>query len=510
MNQLAIAALSISVIVVSIFWYIRKPTSKAPPLPPGPLGLPVVGYLPFLNPNLLVQFSELGQKYGPIYKLRVGSKLWVVLASPSLAKEVVRDHDLVFSNRDVPVAAQVVTFGENDMVWSPNNSGWRKMRKVFAHDVLSNINLDGSYNLNIRKDVVRKTIKDIYSTKIGKPIEIGDLISRCIMNIILKLLWGGTIDGEVGEKVVTDFKALLPKLVGLLEKPNISDFFPILSGLDLQGVKKDMEITLQSYDRIIDVAIGIAKKKLSGKVMDEGRKDFLQILLKLKENDEDTNRSITSKQLKGMLMDVVVAGSDTQSNTVEWAMAELMNNPDIMVKVQQELSSVVGINNMVEESHAPKLQYVRAIIKETLRLHPSVPLLLTRFPTKDSTIGGYSIPKNTTVFLNAYEIQRDPSVWDNPLKFQPERFLDTEEKMDFSGNNFSYMPFGSGRRICAGTPLAERMMILLLASLVHSFEWKLPKGETLDMSEKFGIGLKKNTPLFVIPSIRLSNLNLYT
>ncbi|KAK4493408.1 hypothetical protein RD792_017691 [Penstemon davidsonii] len=508
MNQLAIAALSISVIVVSIFWYIRKPTSKAPPLPPGPLGLPIVGYLPFLNQNLLVQFSGLAQKYGPIVKLRVGNKLWVVIASPSLAKEVVRDHDLVFSNRDVPIAAQVVSFGENDMAWSPNNSGWRKMRKVFVHDVLSNINLDGSYNL--RKDIVRKTIIDVYSTKIEKPIEMGELIGRCILNIILNLLWGGTIEGDEGERVITEFKALLPKLVGLLGKPNISDFFPILSGLDIQGVKKDMEIILQSYDRILDVAIAIGKKKLSENVIDQGRKDFLQILLELKENDEDTNRSITSKQLKGMLMDIVVAGTDTQSTTVEWAMAELMNNPEIMVKVQQELSSVIGINNMVEESHAPKLQYLRAVIKETLRLHPAVPLLLTRFPTKDSTIGGYSIPKNTTVFINACSIQRDPSIWHNPLKFKPERFLDTEEKMDFSGNTFSYIPFGSGRRLCPGTPLAERMMVHLLASLLHSFEWKLPKGETLDMSEKFGIGLKKNTPLFVIPSLRLSNLDLYT
>ncbi|KAL3834072.1 hypothetical protein ACJIZ3_008808 [Penstemon smallii] len=507
MNQLAIAALSISVIVVSIFWYKRKPTSKAPPLPPGPLGLPVVGYLPFIKQNLLVQFSDLAQKYGPIFSLRAGNKLWVVIMSPSITKEVVRDNDLVFSNRDVPIAAQVVSFGENDMAWSPNNSGWRKMRKVFAHDVLSNMNLDGSYIL--RKDVVRKTIIDVYGNKIGKPVEMGDLIGRCILNIILNLLWGGTIEGEEGERVITEFKALLPKLVGLLGKPNMSDFFPILSGLDIQGVKKDMEIILQAYDRILDVAIAIGKKKLAGKVMDQGRKDFLQILLKLKENDEDTNRAINSEQLKGMLMDIVVAGTDTQSTTCEWAMAELMNNPEIMEKVQKELSSVIGPDNMVEESHAPKLPYLRAVIKETLRLHPAVPLLLTRFPTKDSTIGGYSVPKNTTVFINAYANQRDPSIWDNPLKFQPERFLDTEEKLDFSGNTFSYIPFGSGRRLCPGTPLAERMMVHLLGSLLHSFDWKLPKGQTLDMSEAFGIGLKKNTPLFVIPSLRLSNLNLY-
>ncbi|KAL0409538.1 UNVERIFIED_CONTAM: cytochrome [Sesamum radiatum] len=208
-------------------------------------------------------------------------------------------------------------------------------------------------------------------------------------------------------------------------------------------------------------------------------------------------------------------------------MTELLNNPKAMENVQNELSEMVGLNTKamenvqnelsemvglnteVEEFHIPKLKYLEAALKETMRLHPVVPLLVPRSPTQTSTVGGYTIPKRTRIFINVGWIQRDPSIWDSPSEFKPERFLHESEKFDFSGNNFYYLPFGSGRRICAGLPLAERMLMYVLASLLHSFEWKLPDGETIDMPNKFGIVLRKNTPLLAIPMPRLSEPNLY-
>ncbi|EYU25266.1 hypothetical protein MIMGU_mgv11b017547mg [Erythranthe guttata] len=190
-------------------------------------------------------------------------------------------------------------------------------------------------------------------------------------------------------------------------------------------------------------------------------------------------------------------------------MAELMLHPTVMSKAHKELSDIVGLNNTVEESHIPKLKYLEAVVKETMRLHPAIPLLIPRSPSQSSTVGGYTIPRNTMVFINVRSIQRDPSIWDNPLEFKPERFLDGESgKCDFRGNHFHYLPFGSGRRICTGIPLAERMLTHLLASLLHSFDWEIPKGEsTLDMSEAFGIVLRKATPLVGIPNPRLNGSN---
>jgi cytochrome P450 len=204
---------------------------------------------------------------------------------------------------------------------------------------------------------------------------------------------------------------------------------------------------------------------------------------------------------------MVVGGSDTSSNAIEFAFAEVMNKPEVMRKAQDELDRVVGKDNIVEESHIHKLPYLHAIMKESLRLHPVLPLLIPHCPSETCTIGGFSVPKGARVFINVWAVHRDPSIWENPLEFKPERFLNS--KFDYSGSDFNYFPFGSGRRICAGIAMAERMFLYFLATLLHSFDWKLPEGKQMDLTEKFGIVLKLKNPLVAIPTPRLSNPALY-
>ncbi|KAL9458798.1 hypothetical protein AB3S75_007636 [Citrus x aurantiifolia] len=169
------------------------------------------------------------------------------------------------------------------------------------------------------------------------------------------------------------------------------------------------------------------------------------------------------------------------------------------------------MDSCVEEHHLPKLKYLDAVVKETFRLHPALPLLVPRTASKNSNIGGYTIPNDTNLMLNVWAIHRDPQLWDNPLEFRPERFLNDGiiSNFNYSGNNFQYLPFGSGRRMCAGIALAERMLMLVPASLLHLFEWKLPSGTKLDLSEKYGIVMRKKEPLIAIPTPRLPNSDLY-
>ena len=193
-------------------------------------------------------------------------------------------------------------------------------------------------------------------------------------------------------------------------------------------------------------------------------------------------------------------------------MAEILQHPKVLKKVQEELTDIVGLNNTVEEAHLSKLKYLDAVVKETLRVHPPVALLVPHCPSEPSTIGGYRIPKDARVFLNVYTIHRDPQLWKDPLLFQPERFLSGSdaENINYLGNHFHYLPFGSGRRICPGISLAERISVLALASLLHAFHWKLPNDTVeVDLSERFGIVVKISKPLFAIPSPRLSNAELY-
>ncbi|GJX98931.1 cytochrome P450 [Tanacetum coccineum] len=350
--------ITFAIVILGILWYkktIWSPTKGALSLPPGPISLTIVGYLSFLSPDLHRQFTDMAQTYGPIFKIYLGSKLYIVISNPELAKVVFRDQDENFSNRK---------FGTR----------------------------------SFRRNEVRKTTKNVFA-KIGG---------------------NSSLEGAKLHMAVS-------KIFELMGKPNVSDFIPSLAWLDLQ-------------------------------VRHGRKKDLLQILLELNDQKEATSLSIT--QIKALLMDTMVAGTDT-TTLIEWAMTEILKNHSIMRRIQEELENVVGVNNMVEESHLPQLIYLDATIKETFRLHPVVPLGLPRSPNQTCTVGGYTIPKGCTVFINVWAIQRDPRYWDKPLEFKPERFLSIEgtNKWDFTGNNMKFLPFGSGRRLCPGYPLAEKMQM---------------------------------------------------
>ncbi|CAI8618559.1 unnamed protein product [Vicia faba] len=204
--------------------------------------------------------------------------------------------------------------------------------------------------------------------------------------------------------------------------------------------------------------------------------------------------------VKFIMLNIFVAGTDTSTYTLEWAMAELMHNPEIMSKVQNELEQVVGKGIPVEETDIAKLPYMQAVIKETFRVHPPVPLLLPRKAETDVEIGDYIIPKDAQVLVNAWVIGRDPSKWENPNAFVPERFFNSE--IDFKGHHFELIPFGSGRRICPGLPLAIRMLPLMLGSLVNCFDWRLEDGlnvDDLNKEDEYGITLEKSQPVRIVP-----------
>ena len=203
----------------------------------------------------------------------------------------------------------------------------------------------------------------------------------------------------------------------------------------------------------------------------------------------------------------MIGSTDTSLHVIEFAMAELLNKPDIMKRAQQELDEVVGKDKIVEESHIPKLPYILAIMKESLRLHPVVPLLIPHRPSETTVVSGFTIPKDSKILINVWAIHRNPDVWENPLEFDPNRFLD--QSYDFNGNDFNYIPFGSGRRMCAGIAMGERVVLYNIATLLHSFDWKLPQEERVEVEEKFGITLKLKSPLITTPVLRLADPNLY-
>ncbi|TYJ19658.1 hypothetical protein E1A91_A09G206500v1 [Gossypium mustelinum] len=223
--------------------------------------------------------------------------------------------------------------------------------------------------------------------------------------------------------------------------------------------------------------------------------DVLDILLDIIEGEE-----LNKTHIQHLLLDLFAAGTDTTSSTLEWAMPELLRNPQALLKAKKELVEAIGKGNPVEESDINCLPYLQAIIKETFRMHPAVPLLLPRRAGSDTNLCGFKVPKGSQVLVNVWAIGRDPSIWDNPNSFIPDRFLGSE--IDVKSRDFTLIPFGAGRRICPGLPLANRMLHLMLGSLINCFDWKLEakiSPNEMNMEEKYGIAVHMATPLRAIP-----------
>ncbi|KAG6688792.1 hypothetical protein I3842_11G142700 [Carya illinoinensis] len=292
---------------------------------------------------------------------------------------------------------------------------------------------------------LRHQMMDTLVLKVVEASETGEAIN------IGRLVFGTTL--KLKEHVGT--------ILEILGKPNVSDFFPLLKPFDLQGIRRTIKV---SYDR-------------------------LHTLL-----DED----------------MFIGGTGATTTTVEWAMAELLRNPRIMAKAKQELAKTIGLGlRTIQEKDILRLPYLQSVLKETMRLHPTAPLLLTHRALIDVQVCGHPIPKDTPVIVNAWAIARDPMYWDKPGEFIPERFMaGGSTEVDFRGTNFSFIPFGSGRRICPGLALGVRMLSLLLASLIHLFDWKLPDGmafDEIDMRGKFGVAMQN--PLVVIPNLVVTKAN---
>ncbi|CAM8946743.1 unnamed protein product [Rhodiola kirilowii] len=500
-SQACLATFAAIICITLLVKGLRKPRLL---LPPGPRGLPIVGYLPFLGTDLHLTFKKLADVYGSVYKFHLGNKLCVVLTSPEVVKEVVRDKDMVFANRDASIALLISSYGGNDIAIQDYGPEWRKLRMIFAQKMLSSASLDAS--IALRREVVSKSVREIYSKR-GTPVDLGEVGALTVINSVVIMIWGGSIQGGDGSGGGgSDLRELLGELMALMGTPNVSDFLPFLAKLDLQGIEARMKGVCSQLDKIFEDAIASKRK---GSQSEHGRKDFLQYLLELQDS-EDSESSISLTQIKAILMDLALGGTDTTSTMVEWTLSELLLHPEVLKTVQEELAEVVGLDNLVDESHLPKLHYLDAVVKEALRLHPPLPLLLPRRPIESTQVGGYTIPKDAKIFINVWAIQRDPSLWENPLEFRPDRFLNgTMKKLDYSGNDMQYLPFGSGRRKCPGLPLAERSLMYVLASFLHCFKWEIPKDAEIELGTKFGIIMRKKVSLVAIPSPRLSDLHLY-
>ncbi|XP_052145234.1 dimethylnonatriene synthase-like isoform X2 [Oryza glaberrima] len=299
---------------------------------------------------------------------------------------------------------------------------------------------------------------------------------------------------------------------------NIGDMVPWLGWLDPQGYIGRMKRLGSMFDRFLEHILDehVERRRREGDGF--AARDMVDLLLQFAD-DPSLKVPIQRDGVKAFILELITGSTDTTSVSVEWAMSEVLRNPSVLAKATDELDRVVGRRRLVAEDDIPNLPYLDAVVKESMRLHPVVPLLVPRVSREDAySVSGagdggaaasYDIPAGTRVLVNVWAIGRDPAVWgDAAEEFRPERFAGGEHGgVDVKGQDFELLPFGSGRRMCPGMGLGLRMVQLTLANLLHGFAWRLPGGvaaaEELSMEEKFGISVSRLVQLKAIPEPKL-------
>ncbi|OIW12135.1 hypothetical protein TanjilG_02356 [Lupinus angustifolius] len=478
-------------------------------LPPSPCVLPVIGHLYLLSKLPHQAFHKISSRYGPLVYLLFGSKPCVLVSSPEMARQCLKTHETCFLNRPKRTNVDYITYGSADFVLAPYGPYWRFMKKLCMSELLGVRILQ--QHLPIRAEEIKLFMKSVMKkADLREEVNVGEEVAMLSNNIITRMALRRRcydVEGE-GHQLVE----LVKEMAELGGKFNLGDMLWFVKKLDLQGFGKRLESVRSKYDAIMERIMKEhedARKKREeeeemGRKGDQSVKDLLDILLDIYA-DESSEIKLTRENIKAFIMNIFGAGTETSAYTIEWALAELINHPNIMAKARLEIHSVVGKSRIVEESDIPNLPYVQSIIKETMRIHPTGPLIV-RQSTEDCNIDGYCIPARTTLFVNVWAIGRDTNNWNDPLEFQPERFLNKEGVSPYlKGQNFELLSFGAGRRSCPGASLALHIIHTALAGMIQCFEWKVGKegNETVDMEEGPGMALPRAHPLLCIPHARI-------
>ncbi|CDP17343.1 unnamed protein product [Coffea canephora] len=397
-----------------------------------------------------------------------------------MAKEIFKTHDIIFASRPSHHPAfKLTTYNFTDIMSSPHNDYWRELRKICNMELLSQKRVQTFKT--VREDEVFDLMNSISSQQ-------GSIFN--ISRSIFSLTYGITSRAAFGKRNerTERFLQILDEHNDLLAGFNLADMYPSIKLLQVMSpLKFKLDKAHKQSDEILEDILNEHKRKIK-EAKDEGREgeDLVDILLNVQKSG-DFEPQLTDANIKAIIQNIFAAGSEASATAMEWAMSEMIRKPQIMKRAQDEVRSLFDGQGYVDESRLHELKYLAAIIKEILRLHPSAPLLVPR-------------ESKARLFVNAWAIGRDPKYWIEAEKFNPSRFLDS--RIDFQGDDFEYIPFGAGRRICPGIAFSQPVIQLALAQLLFHFDWKLPgdmKQEELDMTAKFGITMRRKNDLLLIP-----------
>ncbi|KAK9095978.1 hypothetical protein Sjap_021475 [Stephania japonica] len=484
------------------------------PEPPG--AWPIIGHLPLLvsakQPHRA--FAALAEEYGPAFMLRMGmSSPMLIVSSREVAKECYTAKDHVFATRPTTTAGKLMAYDHSVMGFTPFGTYWREIRKIATVELFSARRI--GMLKPVRQSEVSLWMKGLHEKwahngKTSVSVELKSQLEELTFNLLMQMVAGkryyGSNVAKSDEKMAGLFRHAVQQFNYHLGNSEMYDALPFMAWLDFKGDAKAMKNTQKDLDYIMQTWLDehrVKADQMRGDAINNTR-DFLDVLVMMEKTGQFSSAiKDIDTTIKALALTQLVAGVDSMANTMVWVLALLLKNPEILARAQDELDTKVGKDRLVEESDIPNLNYLQALLKETLRMYPVGPLLVPHEAMEDCHVAGYFVPRGTGLFINAWTIQRDPNVWVKPDRFMPERFLTTNVNMDVKGQSYELLPFGSGRRSCLGVGLALQVMHLTLARILQAFEIKTHPNVGVDLEESSGILLSMLNPLQVLVAPRL-------
>ncbi|GFZ10189.1 cytochrome P450, family 81, subfamily D, polypeptide 5 [Actinidia rufa] len=480
--------ISLATFLSLLLLILLKPQTPPKKPPPSPLSLPIIGHLHLLKEPIHRTLHRLATFHGPILALRFGSRPVLVISSPSAVEECFSKNDILFANRPGLLPAKHFNYNFTTLAASPYGHHWRNLRRLTTLEIFSTTKLNTF--LSIRQEEVKSLLKSLIinqQTKFAK-VEMKSRLSALSFNIIMRMVSGKRYFGAEAEdsEEARRFRVIICEIFELSGTTNPGDFVPFLGWIDFGNVERRMVKIQKEADEFLQGLIDEIRNNEDPNGGGRRNKSMIDSMLALQESEPEY---ASDEMIKGNILNMLSAGTDTSSVTIEWAMSLLLNHPEILRRARAELDEIIGEDRLVDEPDLINLPYLQNIINETLRLFPAAPLLLPHESSGDCTIGGFDVPRGTMLLANAWAIHRDPKWWDDPTSFKPERHESKE------GDPYKFIPFGIGRRSCPGAGLANRVMGLALAGLIQCFEWERVSEELVDMSEGQGLTMPKLKPL---------------
>ncbi|KAG0558717.1 hypothetical protein KC19_10G048200 [Ceratodon purpureus] len=507
----AVSALLIVVLLTELLLYVRHARVRAQQrkdLPPGPWPWPIVGNLPAVaNGNL----QQLVAKFGPLMSLRLGSMPCVVVSTAEAVKELVRANDERLSDRPETLSFRIITDYKTIATAPSPGKLWHKLRSFSAKELLSSKRV-ASYEGTRRDELSNMMHVLLEASDKGEALNVKQWLFKTVANsmtrmLVNKRIYHGNETNSYKEEVKEEFNRWLQDRKRYALAHLISDFVPWLRFFSetVQGWRPRLEAFVDRQTVLGVKLLELEKHRERGVEKEADSSyvpDFVDVMLKTPITDGEV---LEEEFLIKQAMEFFAAGTETSSTAIEWGLAELVAHPELIKRAREEIDAVVGSDRLVQESDIPQLPFLQAVVKETFRVHSFSPLSIPRISTAPAEAFGYKIPSGTRIVFNLHAIHRDPAVYENPDKFDPDRFLlrhlDVNHLAAF--DSFELIPFGVGRRMCPGFNLGNTVVHFILANLIHSYEWSVPPGGKLDMTEAmitFALCLKN--PLTLVPKHR--------